>query len=290
MRFVTFAKPGQAAVGVRDGQQVVDLSEAAPHLPQRLEALLALGEEGLQAVRKAVQQAPASARLDAASISHLPPVLAPSKIICVGLNYVDHAAESPYKKVPDYPVFFARFASSLVPHGRPLIRPHVSEHFDYEGELVAVIGKRARYVPRGQALSHVAGYSVFNEGSIRDYQFKSTQWLMGKTFDGTGGFGPELVTADELPAGARGLRLVTRLNGETVQQASTDDMIFPVDQLVSLLSEAVTLEPGDLIVTGTPAGVGFARKPPLWLTPGDVCEIEIEGVGLLRNPIAAEQA
>jgi len=289
MRYVTFSKPGGTAVGARAGDAIIDLSIAAPQLPPTLEAILALGGLATEAVEHALKKAARHARLLPNELTYLPPILRPGKIICVGLNYIDHVSESPYKNVPDYPVFFARFANSLVAHQQGLVRPHVSEEFDYEGELVAVIGQRGRYVPRDRALDLVAGYSVFNDASLRDYQFKSTQWLVGKDFDGTGAFGPEVVTADELAAGATGLRLTTRLNGAVVQSANTSDMIFPVNQLVALISEVMTLEPGDLIVTGTPAGVGFARNPQLWMAPGDVCEVEIEGVGLLRNPVVAEQ-
>ena len=214
------------------------------------------------------------------------PVAAPRKILCVGLNYADHSAESEMD-APDYPTVFARFTSSLVAHGQPLVCPRVSSQFDYEGELVAVIGKGGREIPESRALDHVLGYSVFNDGSVRDYQKRTPQWTVGKNFDSTGGFGPYLVTADELPAGAKGLRLVTRLNGEILQDANTDDLLFSVAQLVSPLSVSMTLEPGDVIVTGTPAGVGFARKPQIFMKPGDRCEIEIEGVGRLSNPVIA---
>jgi acylpyruvate hydrolase len=168
------------------------------------------------------------------------------------------------------------------------VRPRVSDKFDYEGELVVVIGRGGRAISKDAALSHVIGYSIFNDASVRDYQMKSTQWTMGKNFDGTGAFGPHLVTADELPAGGAGLRLQTRLNGKVVQDASTAELIFDVKTLISLLSEAFTLESGDIIVSGTPSGVGFARKPPLWMKAGDVCEVEIEGVGTLVNPVADE--
>jgi 2-keto-4-pentenoate hydratase/2-oxohepta-3-ene-1,7-dioic acid hydratase in catechol pathway len=230
----------------------------------------------------------AKARVPLAGIVYRPPVASPSKAIAVGLNYVDHAAESPYKDAPKYPVLFHRFASSWVAHNATLTRPHVSEQFDYEGELVVVIGKPGRYIAKDRALDHVAGYSIFNDGSIRDYQFKSTQWMMGKNFDNSGSFGPEFVTADELPAGAAGLRLVTRLNGQTVQDANTRDMIFDVATLVHVCSEAMALSPGDIIISGTPSGVGFARKPPLFMKAGDACEVEIEGLGTLRNTIQDE--
>ena len=247
--------------------------------------MLPQGTEGLAAARAAATRA--RARLALSGVSYLPPV-APSKAIAVGLNYVDHAAESPYKDAPKYPVLFHRFPQSWVAHGEPLVRPHVSQQFDYEGEMVVVIGKAGRYVAKARALDHVAGYSIFNDGSIRDYQFKSTQWMMGKNFDATGAFGPEFVTADELPAGAAGLQLRTRLNGRVLQDANTRDMIFDVATLVTVCSEAMTLLPGDIIISGTPAGVGFARKPPIWMKAGDVCEDEIEGIGVLRHSVVEE--
>ena len=190
--------------------------------------------------------------------------------------------------VPTYPVLFHRYPSSWVGHGQPLVRPRVSTQFDYEGELVVVIGKAGRYIPKERALEYVAGYSVFNDGSVRDYQLRTTQWMSGKNFDQTGGFGPEFVTADELEPGAVGLRLQTRLNGAVLQDANTRDMVFDVATLVSASSEPFALQPGDIIISGTPAGVGFARKPQVFMKPGDVCEVEIEGVGMLRNPIVAE--
>jgi 2-keto-4-pentenoate hydratase/2-oxohepta-3-ene-1,7-dioic acid hydratase in catechol pathway len=208
----------------------------------------------------------------------------------VGLNYADHAAESPYKDVPKYPAFFPRFASSLIGDGEPIVRPCISEQLDFEGELVAVIGRGGHRISRANALNHIAGYSIFNDASIRDYQFKPSQWTMGKNFDGTGSFGPEFVTADELPAGAAGLRIETRLNGKVVQNANTADLVFTVADLVFFASEVMTLEPGDIIITGTPSGVGFARKPPLFMKDGDICEVEVEGLGTLRNPIRNEHA
>ncbi|MNQ54570.1 Ureidoglycolate lyase [compost metagenome] len=203
------------------------------------------------------------------------------------MNYADHTKESPYEQ-PSYPTFFPRFASSLIGHGEPIIRPRVSEQLDFEGELAVVIGTGGRHITKERALEHVAGYAIFNEASIRDYQFKSPQWTIGKNFDATGAFGPTFVSADELPPGASGLNLVTRLNGAIVQQGNTADMIFSVVDLISTLSEAVTLEPGDVIVTGTPAGIGWARRPPLFMKPGDLCTVEIEGLGTLSNLIAEE--
>lgn len=217
----------------------------------------------------------------------LPPLATPQKIICIGLNYADHSAETGFEP-PAYPTIFSRFASSLIGHGDAIIRPGVSTMLDYEGEIVVVIGKTGRNIARAAALDHVFGYSLFNDASLRDYQTRTPQWTIGKNFDGTGAFGPYIVTADELPAGAKGLRLQTLLNGEVVQDGNTNDLIFDVATLVSLLSEVMTLSPGDIIVTGTPAGVGVARKPPLWMKPGDVCEVRADGLGVLRNPIMDE--
>ena len=280
MRLIAFQSQGQPAIGLRLGQEVVDLTAAG--LPATLDALLRAGPEGLAAAQRA--GASARSRLPLAGIAWLPPLQSPSKAIAVGLNYVDHAAEGNFEP-PKYPVLFHRFPSSWVGHGQSLVRPHVSTQFDYEGELVVVIGKAGRYIDKAKALDHVAGYSLFNDGSIRDYQFKSAQWMMGKNFDRSGAFGPELVTADELPAGAAGLKLQTRLNGRVMQEADTRDMIFDVATLVSVCSEPFALQPGDIIIAGTPAGVGFARKPPVFMKAGDVCEVEIEGVGLLSNPV-----
>jgi len=280
MRLVAFQSNGQPAIGLRLGQEIVNLT--AEGLPATLDALLRAGPEGLAAAQRA--GASARTRLPLAGIDWLPPLQSPSKAIAVGLNYVDHAAEGNFEP-PKYPVLFHRFASSWVAHGQPLVRPHVSTQFDYEGELVVVIGKAGRYIDKAKALAHVAGYSLFNDGSIRDYQFKSAQWMMGKNFDRSGSFGPELVTPDELPEGAKGLNLQTRLNGQVLQEANTRDMIFDVATLVSVCSEPFALQPGDIIIAGTPAGVGFARKPPIFMKAGDVCEVEIEGVGLLSNPV-----
>ena len=223
---------------------------------------------------------------DPNGIDFLPP-FNPGKIICIGLNYADHTAESGMEQ-PSYPTVFARFASSLVAHDRPLVRPRVSDQLDYEGEMVAIIGTRGRDIPETDALSYVCGYSVFNDASVRDYQTKSPQWTIGKNFDGTGAFGPWLVPAGDLPPGGTGLAIETRLNGDVVQSSSTEHLIFSVAQLVSLLSEAFTLEPGDIIVTGTPSGVGAARKPPLFMKPGDICEVAVERIGTLSNPVVAQ--
>ena len=215
------------------------------------------------------------------------PVAHPPKIICMGLNYADHAKEGGNAR-PEYPSFFMRGAPSMTPHNAPIIRPRVSTKLDYEAELAVVIGKRARHLTPDNALGCVFGYACFNDGSIRDYQRKTAQWTIGKNFDATGGFGPWIVTADELPAGAHGLRVQSRLNGQVMQDGNTRDFLWNVQEALVIISECMTLEPGDVIITGTPAGVGYARTPPVWMAPGDVCEIDIEGVGVLRNTIADE--
>jgi 2-keto-4-pentenoate hydratase/2-oxohepta-3-ene-1,7-dioic acid hydratase in catechol pathway len=248
-------------------------------------SVLRAGKPGLQQAAARAAKGPA---LDLAGLQYLPPLANPSKIVCVGMNYQDHADENKLAKQA-HPTFFLRVSSSLIGHQQPLIRPFVSEQLDYEGELAAVIGTPGRHIPVEQALDHVAGYAVFNEASIRDYQIgRGQQWTLGKNFDGTGAFGPDFVTADELPPGAKGLHLETRLNGAVMQSANTNDLIFDVATLVSRLSEAMTLQTGDILVTGTPAGIGLFRKPQVWMKAGDVCEVEIEKVGLLRNPVEDE--
>lgn len=289
MRLATISRNGKARLAAYRGQDLVDLSDSGSDVPETMLAFVEGGEVARAAVAAACDRASASALLDPERVTFLPVLPRPGKIICVGLNYADHSAESGFKQ-PDYPTLFGRFSTTLIGHRAPMIRPSLSDQLDYEGEIAAVIGRRARHVPKAAALDHVAGYAVFNEGSVREYQFKAPQWTVGKNFDATGAFGPALVTADELPPGARGLKLETRLNGQTVQSASTDSMVFDVASLIAIISEAITLEPGDVIVTGTPAGVGVARKPPLFMKPGDGCEVEVEGIGLLVNPIAQEEA
>lgn len=285
MKFFRYASDGRIGLGVEDKGQAAGLFADDRRSPGDLHDLLT---QGVGALKAAAEACRAGEPVELDQIRFLPPLARPSKIICVGLNYRDHSAESGYA-VPDRPTLFARFTSSLIGHGAPIVRPAVSEQLDYEGELVAVIGTAGRGIPVERALDHVAGYSVFNDGSVRDVQHRTPQWTLGKNFDDTGAFGPFFVTADVLPAGARGLSIETRLNGRVVQAASTDDLVFDVATLVSQISEAMTLAVGDIIVTGTPSGVGAARKPPLWMKPGDTVEVEIEGVGVLRNPVVAQE-
>lgn len=285
MRFAAFKSEGITGLAVANGNgDFYGLTSAEDGYPGSLDSLV---QQGRQAMESASIALAGGRAINLAQVSFLPPLCSPEKIICVGLNYVDHSIESGFI-VPDYPTIFVRFASSLIGCDEAIIRPRVSSQLDYEGEMVAIIGVGGRHIKEQDALAHVLGYSIFNDASVRDYQKKSPQWTIGKNFDGTGAFGPCLVTADELPPGGSGLHIQTRLNGTVVQSASTNDMVFSVARLISILSEAITLSPGDLIVTGTPAGVGMARKPPLFMKQGDVCEVEIEGIGILTNSVQNE--
>lgn len=282
MRFFAFHKDRVPGLALRTEEGLRGLMAEDASYPGSLDELVRKGR--LQEAAKAL------IRGDRINPDHVTPALPfnrAGKILCVGLNYADHAAETNHAP-PPYPTVFVRFNDLLVPHLGELVAPDASEQFDYEGEVVAVIGKGGRSIPKDKALDHIAGYTLFNDGSIRDFQMATPQWTLGKNFDATGSMGPDFVTADELPSGAAGLTISTRLNGTVVQQANTDQLIYDVATLVEKLSAIMTLRAGDLIVTGTPAGVGMARKPPLWMTPGDVCEIEVEGIGLLRNTVVSE--
>ncbi|MFC5498555.1 fumarylacetoacetate hydrolase family protein [Caenimonas terrae] len=280
MKLVSYRKQGALHVGVVDGKGVVELPGVSD-----LGAALMQGVD-VMAAAKAALASPA-ARTPLEGIEYAAPVTRPNKVVCLGLNYYDHAKEGGREK-PDYPWFFYRGSSSLIAQGEPGIKPRVSDKLDYEAELAVVIGKKARHMTHENALSCVFGYSCFNDISVRDYQKKTGQWTIGKNFDGTGPFGPLLVTADELPPGATGLRIQSRLNGQVMQDANTDDMIWGVAETIVLLTECMTLEPGDVIAMGTPAGVGQARTPPVWMKDGDVVEIDIEKIGVLRTPIRNE--
>jgi 2-keto-4-pentenoate hydratase/2-oxohepta-3-ene-1,7-dioic acid hydratase in catechol pathway len=261
----------------------VDIQAADPTLPASVRQILELGESGLERVRAEIGRGGVRHRPE--EVTLLAPVPDPQKVICLGLNYRDHAIESKMA-IPEEPVVFSKFPSALTGHGQPIELPPASREVDYEAELVAVIGRRGRDIPRDQAMAHVAGYAVGHDVSARDWQLHKPgkQWLAGKTFDTFAPVGPELVTADEVPdPHALGIRL--RLNGQTLQDSNTNQLIFRIDEVVAYLSQVMTLEPGDLIFTGTPPGVGMARTPPVWLQPGDLAEVEIDGLGLLRNPV-----
>ncbi|MBN8532199.1 MAG: fumarylacetoacetate hydrolase family protein [Alphaproteobacteria bacterium] len=287
MRLLSFFKNGVPTAGLRIGENVIDLSIAAPDLPKSMKAILAEGEAVREWLAEMAKNPPQGALIKAGDIAYAMPVPDPDKIICVGLNYRDHAIEGK-QEIPTVPVFFLRLASSMVAHGQDLWLPKVSSKYDYEAELAVVIGKRGRHVPKEKALELVAGYTLCNDGSVRDYQKRTAQWTMGKNFDKSGSLGPEIVTADELPVGAKGLKVRSILNGQVMQDGNTDDMIFDIATLVSQLTEVMTLEPGDIISTGTPAGVGFARTPPVWMKAGDTVEIEIEKIGKLINKVVTE--
>ena len=285
MKFTTTLCDGEPRLGVVDGDAVIDLADAQPGVPPDLRAALLAGNDLHAAARAAI--ASAAPRTPLASVQYAPLVWQPGKIICLGLNYFDHAKEGGRDK-PDYPWFFFRGASSLLAHRGQALRPKVSTKLDYEAELAVVIGRRGKHVKAADALGLVFGYSCFNDISVRDYQKRTPQWTIGKNFDATGGFGPVLVTADELPPGAAGLSIEGRLNGEAMQTANTSDMIFGVAETIALVTECLTLEPGDVIVMGTPAGVGQARTPPVWMKAGDRFEVEIERIGTLVNTVVDE--
>ncbi|MGE3145725.1 MAG: fumarylacetoacetate hydrolase family protein [Pseudorhodoplanes sp.] len=290
MKIVGFETAQGLRLGAVEGDQVVDLQAVDPALPSDLAAILAGSGGDLSGLAALAKKAPASARLPLAGLRFALPVARPGKVICLGLNYLEHVKEGRYAdNVPKFPTYFMRALSSLTPHLGPIVRPKASDTLDYEAELVAVIGKRARNLTKDNAYSCIAGWSCFNDGSVREWQKRTTQWDIGKNFDLTGGFGPWMVTADEIPPGGKGLKIEARLNGKVMQSDNTDNMMFPVAETLADLTRAVTLEPGDLLVTGTPSGVGQSRNPPVFMKGGDVCEIEIERVGLLRNPIADER-
>lgn len=216
------------------------------------------------------------------------PLQQPGKIICLGLNYMDHIKEGGYK-VPEYPALFMRSSSSLMPSQAPMVRPTVSIQLDYEAELMLIVGKQGRHISESNALDYVFAYTVFNDGSVRDYQRKTHQWTPGKNFDNTGAVGPIVVTPDELPEGALGLKIETRVGDEILQSANTSEMLWSVAKVIAEISSYTTLEPGDLIAMGTPPGVGHARTPPRWLKPGETVDVEIEGIGICSNPIIDEK-
>lgn len=287
MRIVAYDRGGQSSLGVVDEGSVVELAVAAPELPGDLGALLRR-DAGLETARRAAKRARTTHRRPLEGLRYRLPIERPGKVLCLSMNFattVDQWRREP----PEYPELFMRGATSLTPHEGPIMRPRVSEQLDYEAELAVIVGRHARYVPVARALDHVAGYACFNDGSVRDFQARTQQWTIGKNFDATGAFGPWMVTADELPPGAAGLRIESHLCGEPLQSATTSDMIYPVAQAIALLSECLTLEPGDLIAMGTPGGIGATRHPRIWMRPGDVVEVAIEGIGVLRNPVLCER-
>lgn len=278
-------------VGTAPGDQATSLFSVSGDQATRLS--VSAGSDLMALIRRAADggELPSPAA-DAASIplSDIVPALPlarPGKIVCLGLNYAEHAREGGYD-IPDYPAMFMRVNTSMIPAEAPMVLPTASHTFDYETELMVIIGKGGRHINEADGLDHVFGYTTFNDGSVREYQRKTHQWTAGKNFDGTGAVGPIVVTPDEVPEGASGLAIQTRLNDRVVQDSNTADMIFPVARTIAIVSEIMTLEPGDMIAFGTPPGVGHARKPQLWMKDGDVVEVGIEGIGVCRNPIVAE--
>jgi len=286
MRLATLSTSIGPRAAMLDGDDYILIHETDSNLPASVRELLVLGSDALAHLSTAVRTRQA-VRVSKADARLLPPIPDPGKIMCIGLNYRDHAREN-NRAIPTEPVLFAKFPNTLIAHGEPIRLPRVSQKVDYEAELVVVIGRRGRDILEADAMRHVAGYTVGHDVSARDWQFKGEekQWVIGKTFDTFAPTGPHLVTSHDVPD-PHSLRIQLRLNGETMQDSNTREFIFTVPQLIAYLSQAVTMEPGDLIFTGTPPGVGVARKPPVFLKPGDVVEIEIDGVGLLRNPVAA---
>lgn len=284
MRLLTFIHNGIEQVGVRRGSDVIPIADLSPDMPNDLLGILAQGK--LDTLGRALE-AYSGEGIPASAIQYQTLIPRPGKVICIGRNYAAHAAEGGVEP-PTFPEVFMRGATSLIPHNGSIVRPQCSEMLDFEGEIAFVIGTSCRHATEDNALDFIAGYSLFHDATLRDYQKFSSQWTVGKNFDATGAFGPELVTTDELPDGITGLTLTTRLNGELMQEGDTDLLIFPVPKLVEILSEAMTLEPGDVVVTGTPAGVGFARKPPVWMKAGDQVEIEVPGIGKLINTVIDE--
>lgn len=279
MKLLSYRLNGQDSYGVVAGDGVIDLGRRLGTKYRDLKAALRAG--ALDELHRAAQGQQADASLD--SIEFLPVIPDPDKLLMVGLNYKAHREEAGRTET-DNPSIFARYADSQVGHGQPMIRPKESDKLDYEGELAVIIGKAGRRIARADALGHVAGYSCYNDGSVRDFQRHTTQWHPGKNFVGTGAFGPWMVTADEIPD-PQALALETRLNGQVMQQTTTDLMIFPVVDLIAYCSTFCNLLPGDVIVSGTPGGVGYARKPPVFMKRGDTVEIEIAKIGVLRNGI-----
>lgn len=275
MKIISFTHSSRASYGVLTGEEIVDLG-AMPGAPADLRAALEAGP------LRVPQGAKPSLKL--ADVQLAPVVPNPGKILCVGHNYETHRLETGRAKA-DHPSIFTRFADTLIAHGQPIVRPSVSTNLDFEGELAIVIGKGGRNISADDALSHVAGYACFNDASVRDWQWHTSQFTPGKNFPATGPFGPWMTTPDELPDLSQ-VVVTTRLNGEVVQQQPVADMIFPIPDIIAYISTFTPLSPGDVIATGTPGGVGAKRTPPLWMKPDDVVEVEISGVGHLINPIA----
>jgi 2-keto-4-pentenoate hydratase/2-oxohepta-3-ene-1,7-dioic acid hydratase in catechol pathway len=285
MRLAMIETTAGARAAVLKDNHYVDLHSAEPSLPMSVRALLEAGGPALRAAKQAVDRNARAVRYEASTIKLLPPIADPPKIVCLGLNYRDHAIESG-AAIPKEPILFSKYATALIGPGDAIVLPPVSKEVDYEAELVIVVGKRGRNVKAAEAMSYVGGYTIGHDVTARDWQLKKEgkQWMVGKTFDTFAPIGPVMVTADEL-SDPHQLAIRLRLNGQIMQDSNTSQMIFSVGAVLEYISQVFTIEPGDLIFTGTPPGVGFARKPPVFLKSGDVVEVEIEGIGVLRNPV-----
>ncbi len=284
MRLLVGSVAGKRGVFAVDGEKAVDLSAAIPDIGSDLTGLIA----DAALMKQAEKAASGGATVDMADITPALPVTEPPTIICLGLNYTDHIKEGGYD-IPDYPALFMRGRQSIMAAGEPMVRPSCSERLDYEAELMVIIGKGGRHILEDDALDHVFGYTVFNDGSVRDYQRKTHQWTPGKNFDQTGAIGPVVVTPDEVPPGASGLKIESRVGDEILQSSNTGNMIWSAASAISIISEYTTLQPGDHIALGTPPGVGHAKKPnPRWLRPGETVEVEIERIGICASPVVDE--
>uniref|UniRef100_UPI004048DB4D fumarylacetoacetate hydrolase family protein n=1 Tax=Yoonia sp. TaxID=2212373 RepID=UPI004048DB4D len=285
MKFLVGKTSNGTAVFAVEGEKAINLTALNAAVGDDLMGLI----QAPALIESVIGQMVDAPRVDLAAITPALPVARPGTIICLGLNYIDHIKEGGYD-IPDYPALFMRGKNSIMAAGAPLVRPTCSDHLDYEAELMIVIGKGGRHITEARALDHVFGYTVFNDGSVRDYQRKTHQWTPGKNFDNTGAIGPFVVTPDEVPAGASGLKIESRVGDEILQSSNTGNMIWSVAQTIATISQYTTLEPGDLIAMGTPPGVGHAKKPkPRWLVPGDIIEIEIESIGICSNPVVDEK-
>jgi 2-keto-4-pentenoate hydratase/2-oxohepta-3-ene-1,7-dioic acid hydratase in catechol pathway len=284
MKYLVGETSSGTAVFAVKGENAANLTALNPAIGADLMAMVQ-SPELIESVADKIADAP---QVAVSSITPALPIANPGTIICLGLNYTDHIKEGGYD-IPDYPALFMRGKNSIMAAGAPLVRPNCSDKLDYEAELMFIVGKGGRHISEADALFHVFGYTVFNDGSVRDYQRKTHQWTPGKNFDNTGAIGPIVVTPDEVPAGAAGLKIESRVGSEILQSSNTANMIWSVAQTIATISEYTTLEPGDLIAMGTPPGVGHAKKPsPRWLKPGEVVDIEIEGIGICSNPIVDE--
>ena len=291
MKLISYQSPDSrvARYGVLLPDGMVEMRLCMDDAPDSINDFVALASSRIGLMDSIAARAASARPAPVEQVQLLPCIPRPSKILCLGVNYHDHAAEGG-NTVADYPVIFFRGPSSLLAHGGAIPIPPISTSLDFEAELALVIGKTTRNVSEENALESVFAYACFNDATFRDYQRKTSQWTVGKNFDQTGGFGPYLVTADELPPGCKGLHIESRLNGQVMQSASTTDMVFHVAPTIALMSACMTLEPGDVIVMGTPGGVGYARKPPVWMVAGDTIEIDIEGIGVLRNTVEKQAA